>query len=157
MITRRVNQDGSVDLSAPGARALVIRLAPGVVFLSQAGQNDSVTLALFDELTTEIRRSGSLRVFADARGMKRMTAEVREKSLAWAKEHRAHLGSAMVLVESKLMDMALSVLAMLIGGGLLKSVSVLADFEAKVREHAPHLKRLPELEPPPAASADAFT
>jgi hypothetical protein len=39
----------------------------------------------------------------------------------------------------------------------LKSVSVLADFEAKVREHAPHLKRLPELEPPPAARADSFT
>jgi hypothetical protein len=112
---------------------------------------------LFDELAAEIRRSGSLSVFADARAMKRMSSEVREKALAWAKEHRAHLRSATVLVESKLMDMALSVLGMLIGGGLLKSVTVLADFEAKVLEHAPHLKRLPELEPPPAARADALT
>jgi hypothetical protein len=39
----------------------------------------------------------------------------------------------------------------------LKSVSVLADFEAKVREHAPHLKALPELEPVPAPRADAST
>ena len=157
MITRRVKQAGSVDLSAPGARALVVRLAPGIVFLVQAGQNDTVTLALFDELAAEIRRSGSLSVFADARAMKRMSTEVREQALAWAKEHRSHLRSATVLVESKLMDMALSVLGMLIGGGLLKSVTVLADFEAKLREHVPHLQRLPELEPLPAARADALT
>jgi hypothetical protein len=53
-----------------------------------------VTLALFDELAAEIRHSGSLSVFSDARASKRMTTEVREKSLAWAKEHRPHLRSA---------------------------------------------------------------
>ena len=153
MVTRRIRADGSVELIAPGARALITRLAPGVLLLLQNGQNDEVTLSLFGELTAEIRQAGSLTVFADARTTKRLAPEVRDKALAWAKEHRPHLRTTTVLVASKLMDMALSVLAMLIGGGLIKIVSTLPDFENRIRAHAPNFQRLPELEPPPTIAS----
>ena len=91
MVTRRVRADGSVELIAPGARALITRLSPGVLLLLQNGQNDEVTLSLFGELSAEIRQAGSLTVFADARTTKRMPPEVRDKAIAWAKEHRPHL------------------------------------------------------------------
>jgi hypothetical protein len=134
----------------------VIPLAPGVLLLTQVGSSDAVTLASFDELTDEIRRAGSLTVFADARATKRMSSELRDAAVTWATEHRSRLRTTTVLVGSKLMDMALSVLAMLVGGGLIKIVSELTSFENRIRQHAPNFPGLPVLETPPnAPSPDA--
>ena len=129
----------------------VIPLAPGVLLLTQVGHSDAVTLASFNELTAEIYRAGSLTVFADARWTKRMSSELRDAAVTWATAHRSSLRTTTVLVGSKLMDMALSVLAMLVGGGLLKIVSELASFENRIRQHAPSFGGLPELDPPPLA------
>ena len=131
-------------------------LARGVVLLTQVGNSDAVTLASFEELTAEMRRAGSLTVFADARWTKRMSPEIRDAAVKWATEHRSSLRTTTVLVGSKLMDMALSVLAMLIGGGLVKAVSEPTEFERRIRVHAPNFAGLPELEAPPLApSPDA--
>jgi hypothetical protein len=134
----------------------IVPLAKGVLLLTQVGNSDAVTLASFEELTAEMRRSGSLTVFADARWTKRMSPELRDTAVKWATEHRSSLRQTTVLVGSKLMDMALSVLAMLVGGGLVKSVSELSEFERRIRVHAPSFSGLPELEAPPLApSPDA--
>ncbi|HVR18369.1 MAG TPA: hypothetical protein VMS65_01690 [Polyangiaceae bacterium] len=129
----------------------IVPLARGVVLLTQVGNNDAVTLASFGELTAEIRRAGSLTVFADARWTKRMSPELRDTAVKWAAEHRSSLRTTTVLVASKLMDMALSVLAMLVGGGLVKTVSEPTEFERRIRQHAPNFSGLPELEAPPHA------
>ena len=134
----------------------VVPLARGVVLLTQVGNSDAVTLASFNELTAEIRRAGSLTVFADARWTKRMSSELRDTAMKWAAEHRSSLRTTTVLVASKLMEMALSVLAMLVGGGLVKTVSEVTVFERLIRQHAPNFSGLPELEAPPLApSPDA--
>ena len=134
----------------------LIPLARGVVLLVQVGNSDAVTLASFEELTAEMRRAGSLTVFADARGTKRMSPEIRDAAVKWANENRSSLRTTTVLVGSKLMEMAMSVLAMLVGGGLMKTVSELSEFERRIRQHAPNFSGLPELEAPPhAPSADA--
>jgi hypothetical protein len=124
----------------------ITRLKLGVLLVSQVGQNDDIVLALFDELETELGRAGTLMVFADARVQKRMSPAVRDAAVKWGQKHRAQVGGSVILVSSKLMDMALSILAMLLGGGMMKVVSNEAEFERLIREKAPDFRGLPRLE-----------
>ncbi len=48
-----------------------------------------------------------------------------------------------MFVRSRMMDMAISVLGMLVGGGI-KAYSDLASFERAIAENVPGFRRLPE-------------
>jgi hypothetical protein len=148
MVTRTLLPDGSVELSAPGARLRVTRLKPGVVLLTQVGNDDDVTRASFVEFEQEIVRSRRLTVFADVRGIRRMSPEVRDFSLSWGRRHRDDVRHATILVGSKVVDMAMSILAMLLGGGLITVVSDPLTFEELVRKKCPDFQGLPEIPPP---------
>jgi hypothetical protein len=149
MVTRTILADGAIELSSPEARLRITRLKPGVILLTQLGNDDDVTRASFPEFEQEILRGGSLTVFADVRGIRRMSSEVRDFSLSWGRRHRDQIHHATILVGSKIVDMAMSILAMLLGGGLIKVVSDVQTFEELLRKASPEFGSLPVLEPPP--------
>jgi hypothetical protein len=148
MVTRVLLPDGSVELSAPEARLRITRLKPGVILLTQLGNDDDVTRAAFPEFEQEILRAGPLTVFADVRGIRRMSSDVRDFSLSWGRRHRDDVRHATILVGSKIVDMAMSILAMLLGGGLIKVVSDKPTFEDFIRKTCPEFKVLPDIPPP---------
>src|SRR5690348_9066369 len=104
-----------------------------------------MTRAAFPEFEQEILQAGPLTVFADVRGIRRMSSEVRDFSLSWGRRHRDDIRNATILVGSKIVDMAMSILAMLLGGGLIKVVSDPAAFLELIRKVDPQFAALPEL------------
>lgn len=150
MVTRTKLADGSIELSAPGALLRLTRLRPGVVLLVQLGNDDDMTRAVFTDFEEEIRNAGSLTVFADVRHIRRMSPELRDFSLSWGRRNRSEIRLATILVGSKIVDMAMSILAMLLGGGLIKIVSDARLFEELVRKKVPEFGGLPSLTAPPA-------
>jgi hypothetical protein len=85
--------------------------------IAASGPGDtSLDSAILEMLEAEIRRSGSLKIFADVSQQTRMAAATREKASTWAKEHRQHVHITHLLVRSKLVEMAFSVLGMLVSG-----------------------------------------
>jgi hypothetical protein len=150
MVARTVLPDGSVELSAPEARLRLTRLKPGVILLTQLGNDDDMTRAVFPEFSNEIKRHGPLTVFADVRGIRRMSSEIRDFSLSWGRQNRDEIEGATILVGSKIVDMAMSILAMLLGGGLIKVMSDVPTFEELIRKVSPAFARLPVLPAPPS-------
>lgn len=150
MVTRTTLADGSIELGAPDARLRLTRLRPGIVLLVQLGNDDDMTRALLGEFEEEIKRAGSLTVFADVRHIRRMSPEVRDYTLSWGRRNRSEVELATILVGSKLVGMAMSILAMLLGGGLIKIVSDVRTFEELVRRKVPEFGGLPALTALPA-------
>ena len=74
-----------------------------------------------------------------------MPAESREKIALWMRRHQARLLPSNVLVGSKLLEMALTVIAMLVGGGLLKIHSRPQSFLDLVKKASPKLTELPQV------------
>jgi hypothetical protein len=107
---------------------------------------------MLHELEVELRRAGALTVFADLREASRMPAESREVVTAWMQANRQQLKCSHVLVSSKLLEMAMSIIGMLVGGGLLKVYSQPKAFLEAVRAAAPDLLALPAIDQPSTGS-----
>jgi hypothetical protein len=152
MVNRMTAADGSIEFVGPTARLGMARLRPGVILLTQVGDDEAVTRAMAGEIEEEIQRSGSLTMFADIRGVLHMSPEVRDFSLSWGRRHRSDIKLATILVGSKVVAMAMSLLAMVLGGGLIKIVSDVRTFEELVRDKVPEFGGLPAA---PAASESA--
>lgn len=151
MVTRTTLADGSIELGAPDASLRLTRLRPGVLLLVQVGNDDDMTRAAFSDFEEEIRRAGRITVFADVRGIRRMTPELRDFALSWGRRNRDEIDRATILVGSKIVDMAISILAMLLGGGLIKIVSDVQTFEDLVRKKVPGFAGLQPSAPAPKA------
>jgi hypothetical protein len=127
-------------------------LSSGVLLLTGSGSRSSsaedgrAELALLKELDSELKRAGTLTVFADLREMPRMSAQSRDLAATWMRENRANIKASHVLVRSKLVEMALSIVGMLVGGGILKLYSRPDAFLDLVREAAPKVTALPTME-----------
>jgi hypothetical protein len=100
---------------------------------------------MIDELDRELERAGQLTVFADLRESPRMPAKSRDLIAKWVRRHQVRLNTSHVLVHSKLMEVAMSVVAMLVGGGMIKVYSKADVFLALVRKTAPKLNELPSV------------
>jgi|GEM_PF-955436 len=147
---RRVQPDGALLFSGPNLRVRFTVLKPGVVLTSGHGavvdaEDVSAEAALLAELERELEQAGTLTVFADLRNSPRLPAASREKIEQWARSHQARLLPSHVLVRSKILEMAVSIIAMLVGGGLIKIHSSPQKFLALLKQVAPTMTELPNV------------
>jgi hypothetical protein len=145
---RRPQADGSVMLVGPHLRVRVAVLKPGVVLASAHGEvvgphDVSVETALLAELELELERAGTLTLFADLRQSPRVPAASRDKLAQWARRHQGRLLPSHVLVQSKLLEMAMSLITMLVGSGVFEIHTRPQAFLAMVQSVAPNLSQLP--------------
>jgi len=68
----------------------------------------------------------------------------------WVEQNRAQLTTTHMLIRSRMMDMAISVLVMIIGSDMIRTHSRLASFEALVAQRVPGFRGLPSYPDLPA-------
>lgn len=147
---RRPLADGSVVLRGPNLRVRIAVLKAGVVLATAHGEvlddkDSSVEAAVLAEFEKEMDRAGTLTLFADLRQSPRVPAPSREKLAEWAKRHRARILPSHVLVQSKLMEMAVSIVSMLIGQRVIEVYTRPATFLTLLKKVAPKLTELPKV------------
>ena len=147
---RRVEPDGALLFCGTNLRVRVKFLKPGLVLASAHGaavdaEDASAEVALLAEFDRELERAGTLTVFADLRESPRMPAASREKITQWARLHHTELRPSQVLVRSNLLEMAMSIIAMVLGGGLVKVHTNPQAFLALLKQVAPELTELPKV------------
>ena len=147
---RRVQPDGAVLFCGTHLRIRVVVLQPGVVLASADGEvadaaDVSAEAAAFAEFDRELERAGTFTLFADLRESRRMPAASREKIAQWLRRQRERILPSHVLVRSKMTEMALSIVAMLVGGGLFEIHTSPEPFLRLVQKVAPMLSELPRL------------
>jgi len=150
---RRVQADGAVLFCSTHLCVRVAVLKPGIVLVSAHGEvidheDVRAEAALLAELDHELERAGTFTMFADLRGSPRMPSASRERVAQWARRHQGRLLPSHVLVRSKLLDMALSIITMLVGSGLFKVHTNAQTFLALVKTAAPKLMALPQVPAP---------
>ena len=147
---RRLEADGAVLFVGPNLRVRVAVLQPGVVLASAHGevigsQDVGVEAAVLDELDRELECAGKLTLFADLRQSPRLPAISREKLAQWAHLHKGRLLTCHVLVQSQLLEMAMSLVTMFVGGDVLETHTRPQAFLAMVKKVAPALTKLPSV------------
>ena len=147
---RQVQPDGAVLFCGTSLRVLITVLKPGCVLATARGevtdaQDVSAEDGVLAEFDRELERAGTLLVFADLRDSPRMPAKSREKVALWIRRHQARLLPSHVLVHSKLLEMALSIVAMLVGGGLFKIHTRPQSFLDLVKKASSKLRELPRV------------
>lgn len=148
---RQVHSDGSVLITGAGIQFRVQALKPGHVLLTVHGgrskhdEDAAAERLMLDELSAEMRRSGPIVIFADMRGSSSMGAQSRDVATEWLHRHKRDILASHVLVRSKLIEMAMSIVAMVVGGGLLHVYSSVPAFLAVVRGAVPGFLDLPTL------------
>jgi hypothetical protein len=150
---RRLQADGAVLFLGPNLRLRVAVLKPGVVLVSARGevvgaQDASVEAAVLAELELELERAGTLTLFADLRQSPRLPAASREKLAQWARRHEGRLLPSHILVQSKLIEMAVSLITMLVGGNVFETHATPQAFLARLNKIAPTLSTLPSVPEP---------
>ena len=146
---RHVLPDGAVLITGAGIRFRTEVLKPGLVLITASGgrtrsdYDGPAESALLHELDLELLRSGELTIFADVRDASRMEASARELAIAWIRDNRSHLKASHVLVRSKLLEMAVSIIGMLVGGDFVTLYSQPKAFLELVRGLAPSVIELP--------------
>jgi len=150
---RRAQPDGSVLFCGSNLCVRVSVLKPGVVLATARGEvvdheDVRAEAALLLECDRELERAGSLMMFADLRQSPRMPSASRERIAQWTRRHQTRLLPSHVLVRSKLLEMALSIITMLVGSGLFKVHTNPQTFLALVKKEAPKLNELPRIPAP---------
>jgi hypothetical protein len=148
---REVQPDGSVLITGRNVRFRVTVLKPGfMLMVAKGGSNGpedaAAELVLLREFELELERSGMLTVFADLRESTRMGGETRDQTVAWMRKYQGRINASHVLVRSKLVEMAMSIVAMLVGGGIIKMYSRPQAFLDLLRQVAPKIVKLPTLD-----------
>jgi hypothetical protein len=143
-VTRTVTNDGRVRIASGLHVALIARLAPGVLLVSERGtQRPETRAAMIRELEAEIAAIRPISVFIDARASDRMDAGGRDEWSAFGKRHKSEIQGVTVLVRSKLLEMAFSVMSMFLGGEAIRIVASEDVFLAEIQKKAPFVKGLP--------------
>lgn len=147
---RRPQADGSVLLVGPHLRVRLMVLKPGVVLASAQGEvvgphDVNAESAVLAELERELERAGTLTLFADLRQSPRVPAASRDTLAQWVRRHQTRLLPSHVLVQSKLLEMAMSLITMLVGRDLLQIHTRPQAFLALVKAVAPNLSKLPSV------------
>lgn len=142
---REILADGTVlQMGADGCTVLQ-RLASGVILFTAVGAFETTALdSPMKEFDRELEAAGSLTLFLNLTERRGVAHSSRQVWSDWGRRHRDRI-RAHVLVRSKLVDMALSVMAMLAGGVRLKSYSDVRAFEAAIAQEVPGFRRLPDL------------
>ena len=149
---RRVQADGSVLFVGSNIRFRIQVLKPGLILMTVLGASSNAEdtraeLAMFAEMDQELERSGKLQVYCDLRETGRMTASSRDISAKWIKRHQVRLEPSHVLLRSKLVEMAMAVLSMLVGGGMIRTYSKADVFLEALRKAGAKVASLPLIQP----------
>ena len=147
---RRAQPDGAVLFCGTNLRVRVAVLKPGFVLASAHGEvvdaaDTSAETEVLAELELELERAGTLMLFADLRESPRMPAASRKRIAQWTRRHQARLLPSHVLFQSKLIEMALAMITMMVGGGLFKVHTKPQAFLDLLKKVAPKLTELPRL------------
>ncbi|HYQ42730.1 MAG TPA: hypothetical protein VER11_12205 [Polyangiaceae bacterium] len=150
---RRVQPDGAVLFCGNNFCVRVAVLKPGVLLVGVHGQviddqDVHAETALLAEFDHELERVGTFTMFADLRESPHMPSASRKRIAHWVRRHQARLLPSHVLVRSKLLEMALTVVTMLVGSGVFKIHTDLQTFLAFVKKAAPKLTELPRIPAP---------
>lgn len=145
---RQAQPDGSVLIAGPNLRLRFAVLRPGVVLITARGEvitADDVTVeaAMLRELDAQLELAGRLQVFGDLRESERMPSTSRERLSNWARRHESQALEAHVLLRSKLLEMAMSIVSMLVGRDRVTLHTSLPAFRALVQRAVPELTELP--------------
>jgi hypothetical protein len=111
------------------------RLCPGVVYIVSSGPQIFIP-QLAEAMEREVAQHGSAAIFVNMLEAKRMDGDARDNWATWTKRIKDK-SKAHFLVRSKLVEMGLSLIAMLSGADL-RNYSDSARFEAAMREAAPN-------------------
>ncbi|MES1175632.1 MAG: hypothetical protein ABUL62_15030 [Myxococcales bacterium] len=142
--------DGAKLFCGTHLRVRVAVITPGVVLVSASGEvldatDTSIEAAVLAELDRELERASTLTLFVDLRQSPRMPAPSRNLIAEWTRRHRVRLLPSHVLVRSKLLEMAFSIIMMLVGSGVFNIHTSAEDFLRLVRKVAPKLAELPRI------------
>jgi hypothetical protein len=144
-VTRRsVLADGSQCYRISKYTQVVTRLAPDCLLVTGFGYNSGECAPLVTaELARAIPEAGKLTTFVNLTAQTGQASVAREWWAAWARQHRPRLAATHILVRSRMMDMAISVMAMIIGGGMIQSHTDPAEFAATIGVRVPGFRGLP--------------
>jgi len=150
---RRVQPDGAVLFCGTHLSVRVAVLKPGVVLASARGEvldpaDQNVEMAMLAEFDRELDRAGTFALFADLRESEGLSPASRKKIASWMRRHQARLLPSHVLVGSKLTEIALSIITMLVGGGLFQTHTNPQTFLALLNKVSPKLTKLPQVPDP---------
>lgn len=145
---RTVLPDGATLYTTSSATTRVARPAPGVLLCTSAGRGSAdLDEMIFGELERELAQHPHVQLFADVRGLTRVDPATREKATAWGAKHLNQVATH-VLVTSKLVELALSVISMLVGGSPIHFYSREKTFLEVLGRHAKGITTLPEVKAP---------
>lgn len=123
--------------------AIVARLKPGVVLVTEQGlQTADARALILREIEAELARASPAAVFIDIRKGQRLDAAGRDEWAAFGKRERERLRRVVVLVNSSILEMAFSLMALALGGGLVRVLSKEADMVAEIRGEVPTFRGL---------------
>lgn len=143
--TREELDEDTVVLRSARFTLVVKRLAPGKLLLTAIGYEDGGTFELLTrEIEAEVARTGGpVTIYCDLTEETGMSTDSREQWGRWARGRQNNIQGAHVLVRSRLVDMAISLLGLVTGGGALQSYSDPAKFERAIARDVPRFRGLP--------------
>jgi hypothetical protein len=143
-VERVILKDGAVKLSAGRNTILVTRLKAGCLLITESGtQTAPMRAAVMKEVEDEIVRKSPISVFLDVRGSDRMDSAGREEWGAFGKRRQKQIARVVVLVRSKLLEMAFSVMGMFVGGGVIRMVASEQQMVEEIRREVRTFTVLP--------------
>jgi hypothetical protein len=144
-VTRRsLLADGSQCFRTSKFTQVISPLGPGSVLVTGIGYNSGECAPLVTaELSRAIPAVGKLSAFVNLSDQTGQASVAREWWADWAKQNRAQLTTTHMFVRSRMMDMAISVLVMLVGSEMVKTHSSRSTFEAVIAERVRGFRGLP--------------
>jgi hypothetical protein len=147
MLVQRTAFDGSNLLTDGRSAARVERLKAGIILITVAGKG-SVTIdkAILEVVEKEMNEHGNVKFFCDLRGVSRMASGTKEWAVPWGKEHKGRY-EGNILVGSRIVEMTLTVITLLVGAPLRIHFSEEILVKA-LKAEVPGFHRLPKLDVP---------
>ncbi len=122
------------------------RLAPGKILLTGIGYEDGGT---FDALTAELqaeadRAPGGVTIYCDLWEETGMSPDSRERWGKWSRDTARPIVGTHILVRSKIVDMAISLIGLFVGGsGQIQSYADPQKLERVIARDVPGFRGLP--------------
>lgn len=142
VMARKVHSDGTVLIWGLSGAIVVSRLAPGVLYVIGVrnfdGPTDDGPMCDFDR---ELAQQGSLSLFLDVRNVERGSRRSRDAWKEWSTRNRDRVTSTL-LVQSRLLHMAISVIAM-VSSASTQSFHDESAFLAELTRKVPRIRTLP--------------
>jgi hypothetical protein len=146
MIQRETLRDGSIRLRGATCTFVFVRLRPSVLLLVISGEDTGdLGSAPFEELEAEIRRFRQpLALFVDTRATSQVPSGVTDAWTAWFVANHRSLSRVSILVGSKPVQLAVSVVQHFSRTGTLMAIqSDLEEFEQSITRVVPGFRHLP--------------